>query len=319
MSSDPRIPFGIAPPVYRLPDATTLGCVTLQVSRLERSLTYYRDVIGLAVLSQEAHRIALGVTTSEGGLPRVLIVLQERAGAAPVSRSGRLGLYHVAIVLPDRPSLGRFLTHLTQRDEHVGMADHYVSEALYLTDPDGLGLEVYADRPRETWKVLHDELSMGSVALDVRSLVSAGAGEPWHGAPPGTRVGHVHLHVGNLEQAAEFYHVTLGFDKIVWSYPGALFMSAGGYHHHLGTNTWARNASPAPLDEARLMEWTIVVPSRADIAAVAVSCAQRGVSVSLVSSVMRSTPVDAPDAIVIADPWGTMIRVTTADIGNHFS
>lgn len=319
MSSDARVSFGIAPSAYRLPDATTLGHVTLQVSDLERSLSYYCDVIGLERLSSEAHRAVLGTPSREHESAQVLIVLQELVGAAPVSRSGRLGLFHVAMVLPSRASLGQFLAHLSQRNEHVGMADHSVSEALYLTDPDGLGIEVYADRPRETWQVTDKQLSMGTDALDVRSLLSAGDGKAWRGMPSGSRVGHIHLHVGNIDTAADFYHDTLGFDKIVWSYPGALFLSAGGYHHHLGTNTWARNASPAPLDEARLMEWTIVVPSRADVAAVAASCVQRGVTVSQFPNTSSSTSVGELESLVVADPWGTRVRIAAVDVAGNVS
>ena len=137
-----------------------------------------------------------------------------------------MGLYHYAILLPDRPALGRFLRHLSELDERAGMSDHFVSEALYLTDPDGLGIEVYADRPRSAWRYEDRQLTMTTIPLDVEALLHAAGGERWSGMPSGTVLGHVHLFVADLERAAAFYHAGLGLDKTVWSYPGALFMSA---------------------------------------------------------------------------------------------
>ena len=130
-----------------------------------------------------------------------------------------------------------------------------------LNDPDGLGIEVYADRPHGSWTYRGDELVMTTEPLDIGGLITAGEGNDWDGAPDGTTMGHVHLHVGDLARADAFYHRALGFDKTVWSYPGALFFSAGGYHHHLGTNIWSPGPS-ARADEARLLEWELVVPER---------------------------------------------------------
>lgn len=293
------LPFGVAPPGFRLPDATQLGEVHLQVADLARSVAYYTHVIGLRVLDASSGPTHLGAHGSD----RTLIALHERRGAAPVPRRGRLGLYHVAILLPDRASLGRFLAHLAAIGVQPGMSDHKVSEALYLNDPDGLGLEIYADRPRESWESLNRQLVMATEPLDVRSVIDAAEGVEWSGAPAGTKIGHVHLHVGDLVMASEFYHKALGLDRIVWNYPGALFLSAGGYHHHLGTNTWAKDAEPAGPDEARLLEWTIEVPSAADVQAVAGSLASHDVAI-------------APDAgaFVTRDPWGTSLRVRAASV-----
>lgn len=291
------LPYGLAPSGFRLPDATRLGPVHLQVADLARSVAYYGEVIGLRVLDTAAGSTTLGAH----GDDRALIVLHEQRGAAPVPRRGRLGLYHVAILLPDRAALGRFLGHLTNVGAQPGMSDHVVSEALYLSDPDGLGLEIYADRAPETWQALDRQLVMATDPLDVRSVMAAANGAPWAGAPAGTRIGHVHLHVGDVSRAEAFYHEALGLDKIVWSYPGALFMSAGGYHHHLGTNTWARGAEPARPDEARLLEWTIEVPTAADVQAVAGSLATHEVAIE-----------SDGDALVAHDPWGTTVRVRVA-------
>ncbi|HET6579654.1 MAG TPA: VOC family protein [Gemmatimonadales bacterium] len=292
--SDPG--YGIAPPGFRLPDDTRLGRVRLQVADLARSLAYYERVLGLRVVERGNGSVTLG---DEGGA--ALVELHERPGARPVPRRGRLGLYHFAILLPDRAALGRFLRHLGEIGERAGMSDHFVSEAIYLTDPDGLGIEVYADRPRRAWRHEGRQLAMSTEPLDVEDLLRAGGGEQWSGMPAGTTLGHVHLFVADLDRAAAFYHGGLGLDKTVWSYPGALFMSAGGYHHHLGTNTWAAGAEPAGADDARLLEWEIVVPTPADAASALASLAATGVAVE---------PTAAGG--VARDPWGTAVRVRAA-------
>jgi len=286
--------YGIAPKGYRLPDATRIGRVTLQVADLVRSLAYYERVLGFRVLQRSAGKAILGDQAGE----RPLIELRERAGATPVPRRGRLGLYHFAILLPDRAHLGRLLRHLAELGERAGMSDHLVSEALYLSDPDGLGIEVYADRPRASWRMNGNELAMATDPLDVDDLLQAAGTERWSGMPAGTVIGHVHLHVGDLDQAAAFYHDGLGLDKMVSSYPGALFLAAGGYHHHLGTNTWAAGAPAATDADARLLEWEVLVPSPEDASAALSSLATSGVAVER-----------AADGGIARDPWGTPVRV----------
>lgn len=277
-----------------LPDATRLGRVVLQVSDIERSISYYREVLGLHVLQRHGDRADLGAS---GTAPVVTLV--ERKGARPVPRGGALGLYHFAVLLPDRPSLGRFLLHLAELGIQAGMSDHLVSEAIYLQDPDNLGIEVYADRPRLAWPRDHTgQLRMSTSPLDVHDVAAAAGDERWSGAPSGTVLGHVHLHVGNIEQAHAFYGGAIGFETTLSTYPGALFMSAGGYHHHLGLNTWARNAAPAAVEEARLMEWEIVVPAAIDVEAVEARTRSRGYTVASEGT-----------SIVARDPWGTAVRV----------
>jgi catechol 2,3-dioxygenase len=178
------------------------------------------------------------------------------------------------------------------------MSDHFVSEAIYLSDPDGLGIEVYADRPRATWRSEGGQLLMATEPLDVESLVAAAEPGPWSGLPRGTTIGHVHLFVDDLDAAASFYHSGLGLDKTVWSYPGALFMSAGGYHHHLGTNTWAAGAPRAGPDDARLLEWELVLPTSADVGAALDSLQGSGAEVSR-----------GPGNGLVHDPWGTAVRL----------
>jgi catechol 2,3-dioxygenase len=286
-------PFGTAPPEYRLSSDTRIGAVHLQVADLDRSIAYYTTVLGFHVLSREGAAASLGSAQTS----RVLVRLTARPGARPAPPTGRLGLFHFAILLPDRPSLGRFLRHLAERGDRPGMADHAVSEALYLSDPDGLGIEVYADRPRETWRTAPGgELYMTTEPLDVRGLLSAGGSEPWSGIPGGTVIGHVHLHVGDLEQAEAFYHLGLGFDKTVWSYPGALFFSAGSYHHHLGTNTWSSGPAATELD-ARLLWWELMMPEE-DTVKAATHITRRG---------HVATPIANGSHVV--DPWGTAVQL----------
>jgi catechol 2,3-dioxygenase len=251
-------------------------------------------VLGVEVLENARGVARLGAVGGE----RALVELHERPGAQPVPRRGRLGLYHYAILLPDRASLARFVRHLAELGERAGMSDHLVSEAIYLTDPDGLGIEVYADRPRAEWRHDQRQLVMATDPLNVDDLLRAAGAETWTGLPPGTVIGHVHLFVGDLQQAAAFYHAGLGLDQVVWSYPGALFLSAGGYHHHLGTNTWAAGAQPAGDNDARLLEWEILLPTGSDVQAALASIAATGAPV-------RGGAGDG----VVTDPWGTTVRL----------
>ena len=208
------------------------------------------------------------------------------------------------MLLPDRPSLGRFVRHLASLGVPAGAGDHLVSEAFYLSDPDGLGIEVYADRPRDAWRRVGRELVMGTEAVDTPALVAAAGATPWAGMPTGTVMGHLHLHVGDLARASAFYHETLGLDRMVWSYPGALFLAAGGYHHHLGTNIWAGPAArPAPEDEARLLEWGLVLPTAAAVDEVAGRLARAAAPV---------TREGVAGDVVTRDPWGTALRISAA-------
>jgi catechol 2,3-dioxygenase len=286
--------YGVAPTGYRLPAETRLGAVTLQVADLARSVAYYESVIGLRAIASDGDSARLAVL----GDDTALVVLHELRDARPMPPRGRLGLYHFAILVPDRASLGRFLRHVTALGVHVGMADHLVSEALYLTDPDGLGIEVYCDRPRTAWKASDRQIVMATDPLDVHALLAAGGDAPFRGLPAGTKIGHVHLHVGDIERASHFYHEGLGFDKMVWSYPGALFLAAGGYHHHLGTNTWAAGQPAAGAGDARLLEWEVQLPAAADASAALANLEAAGHAVER----------DDHGGTTV-DPWGTTIRV----------
>lgn len=295
--------YGEVPRGFRLPAALRLGPVHLQVADLARSAAFYTETLGLRLIERDAAGAVLGA--HGGDLP--LVVLHERAGARPAPRRGRTGLFHFAILLPERAALGRFVRHLSEIGAQAGAGDHLVSEALYLQDPDNLGIEVYADRPRDTWKRLGRELMMATDPVDMAGLVRAAGDEPWTGMPAGTTIGHLHLHVGDLAAASAFYHGALGFDRMVWQYPGALFLAAGGYHHHLGTNTWAGSGAAAPAaDEAQLLEWTIELPDPASLLAVTESLGLAG------HEAEASTSAQGSVGVAVRDPWGTRLRLQIA-------
>jgi catechol 2,3-dioxygenase len=245
---------------------TTVGAVHLTVSDLGRSLDYYRGAVGLAVLEEGPGRASLGADGRE------LLALVEERGARPAA--GYTGLYHFALLVPERAELAAWLVHAARdRVPLVGLSDHFVSEALYLSDPDGHGIEIYRDRPREIWA---DKVgtTLTTMPLDVDDLLGAlddPATEPFDGLSAGTVMGHVHLKVAGILEAIDFYRDILGFGLMAQLGEQAAFLSAGGYHHHVGANTWeSAGASPAPSGTAALRHATIVLPdddARADVVA----------------------------------------------------
>jgi catechol 2,3-dioxygenase len=244
---------------FRLPAATQIGYVHLQVSSLDKALGFYRDLLGFQEMRQETGRTVL---SASGGKPYHLL-LDERPGARP-KPPRTTGLYHVAIRFPSRRALARVFRRLATHEWPLqGAADHRVSEAIYLADPDGIGLELYVDRPRERWSWERSQVAMATDPLDVADLLKAAkeGEEPWAGIDPGTDIGHVHLHVSDLGRAEAFYSGLLGLDVTQRSYPGALFLSAGGYHHHVGLNTWAGVGAPSPPpDSVGLRSFALRLP-----------------------------------------------------------
>ena len=244
---------------FALPPYTHIANIHLQVSNLERSLTFYAGMMGF----KEIHRGKALADLSASGTDPFLIRLSEKPGARP-KPPRTTGLYHIAIRLPDRSSLARLFQRLI--DSQVpfqGFSDHKVSEALYLANPDGNGVELYVDRPRSQWPRLDDMIAMTTDPLDVEDLLHQAEGNtsPWRGIHPETDIGHIHLQVSDLAQTEDFYHGLLGFDVTQRFYPGALFLSAGGYHHHLGTNIWdSRAAPPPPADAVGLLSFAIRIP-----------------------------------------------------------
>lgn len=244
----------------RLPADTAISRVYLRVADLERSLGFYRDLLGFRVLREQGGRVGLGPRDSE----RQLIVLEEHPGLARRPRRPvTTGLYHVALLLPGRSELGRALLGLTAAGYPLrGTADHAVSEALYLDDPDGNGLEIYADRPKASWPMRDGVVQMTVDPMDVEGVMAAaGPSEAaWTGLPFQTVVGHVHFTVSDLPRSLAFYCDVVGFDPMM-RMPGLAAVSAGGYHHHLNLNTWAGEG--APRDSARvagLVAWALRVP-----------------------------------------------------------
>jgi catechol 2,3-dioxygenase len=274
------------------PATTTIGSATLRVAHAGRALALYRDVLGLKVAGEENGRIALGA----GGAP--FLFLEVAPGATPRPRRGFAGLYHVAILVPDRAALGSALARLTEAGIRLGAADHNVSEAIYLHDEDGNGLEIYRDRPREEWPWKDGLVRMVNKPLDFEGILAEGGKEgPDEHMPAGTQIGHVHLQVGDLAEAEEFYIGVLGFAKTA-AMPGALFVSAGGYHHHIAANVWdSRGAPPPPADMAGLSEFVIELP-RKEIAGARDRIERAGLRV-----------LDGADDFTLRDPWRARIRM----------
>ncbi|MBI1877710.1 MAG: VOC family protein [Chloroflexi bacterium] len=238
---------------------TTVGYVHLTVANLDRSLAYYQESLGFQLRRRDGNTAYLGA----GGPD--LLLLTERPGARAVS--GVTGLYHFAILTPSRLALAQSLRHLAEtRTQVQGFSDHWVSEAIYLSDPDNNGIEIYRDRPRSEWPRQNGQLQMATDPLDVNGILAelGPQPEPWTGLLPETSIGHVHLHVATIPSAEKFYCEMLGFDLMTRYGPSASFVSAGGYHHHLGLNTWAGvNAPPPPPDAAGLRYYTINLPDAA--------------------------------------------------------
>lgn len=242
-----------------LPADTRMGAVHLTVADLDRSLSYYDQALGLRLHAREDGRAALGTGGED------LLVLFEEPGARPAR--GHTGLYHYALLVPERADLARFLAHAARdRVPLVGLSDHFVSEAIYLSDPDEHGIEVYWDRPREVWEGKVAQ-RMTTLPLDTRSLLGVlgdPAAAPFDGLAPGTVMGHVHLRVAEIAPTIAFYRDVVGFGLMAAIGRQAAFLSAGGYHHHLGANTWeSAGASPAPSGFATLRQMTIVLPDAA--------------------------------------------------------
>ena len=260
-----------------LPDDARPGRARLRVADLERSLTLYRDLLGLRVVADDGASLTLAAgeeaELSPGSAARELLVLLERPGIArrPV-RPVTSGLYHVALLVPTRRALGRALDRLRVSPYPLrGLADHAVSESVYLDDPDGNGLEIYADRPREEWQVRGGVIQMTVEPMDVVAVLDAGRERfaPWHGLPRETVVGHLHFTVSHLEPAVAFYRDVVGFAEGM-RMPGLAAVAAGGYHHHLNLNVWAGDGAPPDSDGvAGLDSFELVVPEAAEREALA--------------------------------------------------
>jgi catechol 2,3-dioxygenase len=246
------------PSETRVDPATSIGAVRLTVADVDRTRSFYEHAIGLTT-----HEASDGVARLGTGA-ETLVELSSKPDAPP-RPPGTTGLFHLAVLVPSRLELARALRRVIDADwRFTGASDHLVSEALYLNDPEGNGIEIYRDRPREEWRYAAGALEMATLPLDLDSLAAELGGAESDGTPmlAGTRIGHVHLNVAELGAAEGFYGGALGLDVTVRGYPGALFLSAGGYHHHVGLNVWTGEGAPAPPAGARGLAWfEVVVPS----------------------------------------------------------
>ncbi|MEF8840315.1 MAG: VOC family protein [Haloarculaceae archaeon] len=281
-----------------LPSETAVGRAGLVVNDLDSVSGFYRDVVGLAVRAREGGRATLGA----GGEP----LLELTADPDAPDRSGRgAGLFHTAFRVPSRSALGDALVRIEREWELTGASDHHVSEALYLDDPEGNGVEVYRDRPRAEWPTDEDgRVEMDTLPLDVEALAADAGGEP--SAPPGTDVGHVHLEVSDLSVARQFYAGTLGMNvRQEWG-PDALFVAAGDYHHHVGLNAWNRRSEPRA---GRGLDWfELVLPDEASLEAVRERFEDGGVEVMPAEE--GSTDGETSDGgFELRDPDGIPVRL----------
>ncbi|MBK8023459.1 MAG: VOC family protein [Chloroflexi bacterium] len=260
---------------YTLPDDLSIASVVFKVASLERARTFYVDLLGFSIVGTEADRLHLAAAP---GAPPI-ITLHEIPGAV-IKPARTVGLYHVAILVPSRAALGKVIARLmAARYPLQGASDHYVSEALYLADTEGNGLEIYRDRPRSEWRMDADGVAMATDPMDIDGVLEARDTSPWTGIDPGTVIGHVHLHVSDLPAAEAFWVESLGFTVMQRSYPGALFVAAGGYHHHLGLNIWAGKRQPPP-NATGLESFTLRLPSAIDAAVASLKAHGRPVEVT---------------------------------------
>jgi catechol 2,3-dioxygenase len=270
-----------------LPETTRIGRVRLRVASHEKSLSFYGSLLGLKGRALASGQVAL----TAGDDRDALLELIEQPGAhqQPVRAAG---LYHTAFLLPSRADLGHALRRLSEaRYPLQGGSDHGVSEALYLADPDGNGVEIYADRARERWPRSNGEIAMSTMPLDVESLLleadssESKSNSPWEGFPEGSTVGHVHLRVPSIEAARKLLVDTIGFDVISARYSGAIFVSAGGYHHHVAANIWeGANVPPLPDDASGLLDFEVIVPDAEEIQMIAERARSAGLPVEAVVS-----------------------------------
>jgi catechol 2,3-dioxygenase len=295
---------------------TTVENVHLTVSDLSRSLPFYQEALGLALHRREGNTAYLGGHAAMNGStkteptphagdtnPTSLLVLHEKRDAKRPRRA--TGLYHFAILVPSRLELARSLRHLAETETPLqGFADHLVSEAIYLADPDGNGIEIYRDRPRSQWVGAQGRIQMGTDPLDIQSVLGELKGDEseWRGLDPATVLGHMHLQVADLRAAEEFYRDVIGFDVMV-NLGSASFLSAGGYHHHLGINTWGTaGAPPPPPDSIGLRFYTIQLPNLPELSSVAERAQKAGVQLE-----------ETDEGLLVRDPSQNALVLSVAD------
>jgi catechol 2,3-dioxygenase len=283
-----------ATPTFASRTPLHIGAVALKVRDLDRVTAFYRDVLGLAVLDRGKDGTILGA----GGVP--FVHLEHDAEAKP-DDTREAGLYHTAFLMPTRADLARWILHVARNKTPLtGASDHAISEAFYLDDPEGNGVEVYADRPTESWQWTGNDLRMTTDPLDIYDILrEVPPTATFNGAPDGFRIGHVHLRVGDVACAEAFYRDGLGLD-VTRRRHGASFLSSGRYHHHIAGNVW-HSASAKMRDDRRAgLRWLTLEASDGD--------AFDQVERRLVEAGAKPAPVEG--GIEVADPWGTRVRIT---------
>jgi catechol 2,3-dioxygenase len=275
---------------------TRIGSVSLKVKDIDLVQPFYEQILGFEVLGKDGSHVELGVD-AKNALVRLQI-----DPSAHRRRRGTTGLYHYAILLPKRRDLAVVLDRLLSRSYPLqGASDHHVSEAVYLADPEGNGIEIYADRPRDEWYTSDGKMRMGTVALDVDDLLSTidQQSDLEDKLPRGTRIGHIHLHVADLDKAVTFYRDVVGFELMMLYGPSAGFLSAGGYHHHIGINTWAGEDAPEPAPGSTgLVEYSILVPDSIDLAQIAARAGATGIDIDSAETYLN-----------VSDPSGNRLKI----------
>lgn len=242
----------------KIPDNTIIQCVDLRVKDLEKSLYFYSYLLGFIEIRKTDKEAIL---SAGGNEPYILKLVENKT--AKFAHRDNTGLYHIAILLPSRKELARvFIRLFNNKVKFHGFSDHLVSEAIYFLDPDENGIELYVDKPKELWKWNNGEVEMATLPLNLNDITKElDDKDVWNGIHPDTRIGHIHLKVSSIAKAEQFYSGVIGFNITTASYPGALFMAAGGYHHHVGANVWhSRNSSPPPENSLGMIGFTIKVP-----------------------------------------------------------
>ncbi|RDE08505.1 VOC family protein [Pelagibacterium lacus] len=271
-----------------------VGTVRLKVRDLDSVSAYYQKVLGLGEIAKTDREATLGT----GRTP--LLVLKADPALAPGDRR-QAGLFHTAFLMPTRADLAHWVGHIAESGIRIqGASDHIVSEAFYLADPEGNGIEVYADRPVAQWRGRDGKIQMTTEPLDIQDLLTAGSGAPWSGFPQAGSIGHVHLQVGDTAAADRFYRDVLGFD-IAADYPGASFYGSGGYHHQLAGNAWnSRGAAQRPAGMTGLDSVELIVRDAATIDAIVARAESAGLEAT-----------KAPEGTTLRDPWGIAITLRT--------
>lgn len=299
---------------FGIDSAARIGYVTLNVSDIQRSLDFYQSILGFRKLREPStNKVMLssnGISSSSSH-PYLLELIQVDQAESNSVTLKMAGLYHFAILLPERKNLADMLLYLNEKQDKVhfdGLADHLVSESIYIRDPDFIGIEIYSDRPQSVWKwnsksnnSNSSQLQMATLPLNIDDLLKESTDKGWTGMPANTVIGHVHLHVSNLSNAMKFYHDILGLN-LTTTYPGAYFFAAGRYHHHIATNTWlGTNILPASSESIGLNHFGIELPNKEEL--------DRTLNQLQRQNIARRNSETSSRAILIEDPNGIRIQV----------